>query len=272
LYPKIGHHFTIAVGGLRDLPISLTAFGLGGAGLVFTAAGVLRRFWRTDAVPLVIAALTGAGLLVVGGLAHPVEPMQISVRVIVLTIVAFCWIERAIAARGLARPARSVLAALGIVLATYAVARVVKRQAGGHLIREAHRAGTVWVARAMDDVTWLEANTAEGEPVFAFPDKGGLYFLSRTRNVTSYPVLLDQGFHTESQVTEAIRQIAASCATVGIWDRTRLASGVHHQDWFTLKPLYQAILRDYAIVAELPNGAYGLRRTTSCDLRDPRSD
>ncbi|HVI79272.1 MAG TPA: hypothetical protein VM715_14150, partial [Candidatus Acidoferrum sp.] len=114
----------------------------------------------------------------------------------------------------------------------------------------------------------LEAKTVEGERVFLFPDKGGSYFLTRTRNATSYPMMLDMGFNTEGQIREAISQLDSKCPQIGIWHWNRLASfAVGRPEWFTLKPLWQYIERTYDVVERFPNGAIGLRRKValSCE-------
>jgi hypothetical protein len=130
---------------------------------------------------------------------------------------------------------------------------------------QSHRAGRIWTRAALEELAWIEANTVEGERVFLLPDKAGLYFLSRTKNVTSYPILLDQEFFTGQQIDEARRQIEDRCAAVGVWDRTRLASGMTvRPDWFTLEPVYRSLMRDYATVATFADGAVGLRRKTPC--------
>jgi len=99
------------------------------------------------------------------------------------------------------------------------------------------------------------------QPIFLFPDKGGFYFLSRTRNALTYPKLFDMGFNSDAQVADAMQQIARKCPAVGIWHGTRLLSfGAVLPPRLTMKPLEQALLRDYDVIAEFSNGATALRR------------
>ena len=164
----------------------------------------------------------------------------------------------------------AALAALGVFIAAAAVARPARTQFVHHLVLEEHRAGKMWVfgpSGHLDELIWLEANAAENQSIFLFPDKGGLYFLSRTRSATPYPKLFDMGFNSDAQVDDAIRQIATKCPAVGIWHRDRLFSvGNNHPELNTLKPLEEALLRDYEVVTKFPNGASALRRkpATGC--------
>jgi hypothetical protein len=97
----------------------------------------------------------------------------------------------------------------------------------------------------LDDLSKLEANTVEGQPVFLFPDKGGFYFLSLTRGATPYPKLFDWGFSTDAHIADAIRQLASRCPAVGIWHGTRLLSfGAVLPPRLTMKPLEEALRRD----------------------------
>jgi hypothetical protein len=263
------HMLAVGVGGLENLPFWLTSFGLGGLGLGYAVIGVARRFWRSDPPSLVIIALAGAGLLVIGGVAHPIEPTLIGVRAVPLTIVAVYLLQRAAEWRA-ARPWPLVgVIVLGLILAGYAAVRPIRTQFTAPLVAEAHRAGTIWTY-GQDDLVWLEANTVEGQPVFLFPDKGGFYFFSRTRNPLSYPKLYDMGFSSDAQIADAIRQLVRSCPAVGIWHQNRLfAFGKNRPELDTLKPLEQVLLRNYDAAAEFPNGATALRRKPSapaCEL------
>jgi hypothetical protein len=143
------------------------------------------------------------------------------------------------------------------------------RAAAMPLVLETHRAGNIWThgpQSYLDDLSKLEANTVEGQPVFLFPDKGGFYFLSLTRGATSYPKLFDWGFSTDAHIADAIRQLASRCPAVGIWHGTRLLSfGAVLPPRLTMKPLEEALLRDYDVVAEFSNGATALcRKSLGC--------
>ena len=261
------HMFTFGVGGWSNLPLWLTSFGLGGLGLAYAVVGIARRFWRSASPSLVIIALTGAGLLVIGGLAHPIEPSLFGVRAVPLSIIGVYVLQRAVERR-MAHPwPLAALITLGTLIAAVAVSRPVRIQLTLPLLLETHRSGPMWTygpAGHLDELIWLEANTVEHQPVFLFPDKAGFYFLSRTRSATTYPKIYDMGFSSDAQIAEAIHQIATKCPAVGIWHRIRLFSVMADRpDLNTLKPLEEALSRDYDVVAEFPNGAAGLRRKPS---------
>ena len=255
------HVLGFYMGGVENLPIWLSSMGLGVLGLLYALAGIARRFWRKDDPSVVVLALTGAGLLVVGGIAHPIDRLYISAEAVPLTIVGVYFLQRLIERRVLhPLPLIAVIAIGAIVIwrgvsepvgATYANAR--------HL--EEHRAGKLWATRQQEEVAWLGANTVEGQLVFLFPEKGGLYFLTHTRNATSFPMMIDIGFNSDTQVRQAIRELASNCPQIGIWDWKRLLSYTPKpDDWFTLKPLWQYIERTYDQVEKFPNGSIGLRR------------
>ena len=255
------HVLTFGLGSWKLFPLWLTSFGLGGLGLAYAVSAVARRFWRSDPPSLVIVTLAGAGLLFIGGLAHPIEPTLFGVRAVPLTIIGVYLLQRAVQSR-VAYPALAVgLTALGVLVMGYAAIRPIRIQFTAPLVMEAHRAGKIWTYDRLDDLFWLEANTVEGQPVFLYPDKGGFYFLSGTRGAVSYPRLYDMGFNTNAQVADAIGQLAKQCPAVGIWHENRLLSfNTGRPELNTLKPLEQFLMRNYDIVAEFPNGAKALRR------------
>lgn len=163
-----------------------------------------------------------------------------------------------------------MLLGLAGFVAAYAIAGAVRRQSTSALHFQVHRAGAIWASRPIDELEWIELHTVVGQQVFLFPDKAGLYFLSRTRNATSYPILLDQGFYSDQQVAHAVSEIGARCPAVGVWDRSRLASVVMNRpDWFTLRPLHDALMRDYDVAITFAHGAVGLRRRAPCGAPRP---
>jgi hypothetical protein len=261
------HMFTFGLGGWSNLPLWLTSLGLGGLGLAYAVAGIARRFWRSASPALVVTALTGAGLLVIGGLAHPIEPSLFGVRAVPLSIIGVYVLQRTVERRTAHPWLLASLITLGTLIAAVAVSRPVRIQLTFPLLFETHRAGPIWSYGPfghLEELIWLEANTVENQPIFLFPDKAGFYFLSRTRSATPYPKLYDMGFSSNAQIADAIRQIATKCPAVGIWHRSRLFSvGANRPDLNTLKPLEAALLRDYDVVAEFPSGAAALRRKPS---------
>jgi hypothetical protein len=248
-------------GGTENLPIWLSSLGLGIVGFLYALVGIARRFWREDDPSVVVLSLTGAGLLFVGGIAHPIETFYIAVRAAPLTIVGVYCLQRLVERRVLhPLPLISVIA-VGVIVIWRAISVPVGATYANPRHLEEHRAGKIWATRLQEEVAWLGANTVEGQPVFLFPDKGGAYFLTHTRNATSFPMMLDIGFNSEAQIREAIRELDANCPQLGIWHPNRLFSvTAARPDWFTLKPLWQHIERAYDIVEQFPNGSIGLRR------------
>ena len=235
--------------------------GLGLLGFVYALVGLARRFWRKDDPSIVVLAITGAGLLVVGGMAHPIDRLYISVEVIPLTIVGVYVLQMLVERRVLhPLPLISVIA-IGVVVIWRAVAEPAGATYANARHLEEYRAGKIWATRHQEEVGWLEANAAEGQRVFLFPDKGGLYFLTHARNATSFPMMLDIGFNSEGQVRKATKELEANCPQLGVWDWNRLFSFVaKRDDWFTLRPLWQYIERTYDPVEKFPNGSVGFRR------------
>ena len=90
------HMLAFGVGEWTMFPVWLASFGLGGLGLAYALIGIARRFWRSDAPPLVIIALAGTGLMLIGGLVHPIEPTLFGVRAVPLTIVGLYALQRAV--------------------------------------------------------------------------------------------------------------------------------------------------------------------------------
>jgi hypothetical protein len=262
------HLLGVYFGGIENLPIWLSSLGLGVVGLLYALAGIARRFWREDEPSIVVLALTSAGLLVVGGIAHPIETFYIAARAVPLTILGVYFLQMLVERRVLhPLPLISVIA-VGIIVVWHAVSVPVGARYANPRHLEEHRAGKIWATRQQEEVAWLGANTVEGQPVFLFPDKGGLYFLTRTRNATSYPMMLDFGFNSELQIRHAIQQLEKECPQIGIWHWNRLVSfAVGRPDWFTLKPLWQYIEHTYDAVEQFPNGAMGLRRKPDSGCR-----
>jgi hypothetical protein len=267
LFEQYGTVHVGAIGLGDDYPLVISAFGLGGLGVAFAVIGSARRFWHSEPAAVVIIALTGAALVVIGGLAHPIEPTLFGARAVLLTSLGLLVIERfmdRLSGRpALLIPAILLGAGLAVYLGNFAIAYPITRQTSTLFQREEHRAGSIWVLSPFPELTWLEANAPEGQPVFLLPDKGGFYFLSRTRNATTFHLMLDMGFSSDAQVASAAGQIAGRCPEVGIWHANRLAAfAMNRPEWFTLRPLYEVLMQDYDRVAEFPNGAAAMRRKT----------
>jgi hypothetical protein len=269
-YPN-ANQFGVGLGGMRHFARTAILLGLGSSGLIYAGLGLRRRFWRTDPAPVVIMALTGMTLLLIGSWARPIEPTGFGVRAVPATIIGLLalreWIDRP-ASRAVHLLRLIAPGFLVLTLGVYAAARLVASQATRPMERRIHRAGAIWELGPWDDLAWLEEHTVAGEAVFLFPDKGGMFFLSRTRNATAFPWVSDMGFTSDRQIAAALDQTAAACPAVGIWDSGRLSSVVDvRPDRFSLRPLYRGLLRDYEVAEHLPNGSLALRRRPARTLQ-----
>jgi hypothetical protein len=254
------HLFAYGFGESENLPIWLSSFGLGCVGLIYVVAGVIRQFWKTDDPAVVILALTGGSVLL-AGIAHPIEPIQVAVRAVPLSIIGLHALQRIIARRFLHPFPLLAVVAVGAIVVWHIIDAPVGVQYANPKRLETYRAGQIWGTRLQEDTVWVQQNSVEGQKVFAFPDKGGLYFLTRTTNATSYPMLLEMGFHTPRQIDQAIAQLETTCPQIGIWHWNRLSSFVMNRpERFTLKPIWEYLQRNYDTVDTFPNGAIALRR------------
>jgi hypothetical protein len=213
---------------------------------------------------VVIVALVGTGMLLIGGAAHPIDADQLGPKAAPLMIVGTYALQQAVQTRVFRPWPLAGLTLLGAGLTARAVSHLIDVQITRPYVLEQHRAGKIWVfgpPSYLVDLAWLEANTVEGERVFLIPDKGGFNLLSRTRNATSYSSLLDGGFSTNAQVLDVTQQIARTCPAVGIWHRSRLNSFYDPRpEVATMLPLERVIFRDYEVVTEFSNGAVVMRR------------
>ena len=260
-YPELNQSYLDILPSLRTLPRELAQVTLGIGG-VMTAVACLLESWRTrSATPEVDVAglVSAAGLGMVAAMGHRgVYPMGVAVQACLLLPVLARWLERACAhGRGTARMlaiAVAVVAAAGLLHGS--VGLVVWRQLFEPMIREEHRAGAVWTPSPMPELSWIEANTAPGDPTFLMPAKGGHYFLSRTRNVTSFPYLIE-GQNTVEQGRRALAEIEAARPRVGVWDQRPWPRSAPGTDG-PLAFLYEGLLRSYD-AETLPNGAILMR-------------
>ena len=148
----------------------------------------------------------------------------------------------------------AVVAAAGLLHGS--VGLVVWRQLFEPMTREDHRAGAVWTPSPMPELSWIEAHTAPGEGTFLMPAKGGHYFLSRTRNVTSFPYMIE-GQNTVEQGRRALAEIESARPRVGVWDQRPWPRSAPGPDG-PLAFVYEGLLRSYD-AETLPNGAILMR-------------
>jgi len=260
-YPELNQSYLDVVPSLRTLPRELAQVVLGIGALLAAAACLLEsRRARPAASAVDVAGLvSAAGLGMVAAMGHRgLYPMGIAVQTCLLLPVLARWLERA-RAHG-SRTSRTLATAVAVVAAAGllhgAVGLVVWRQLFEPMTREEHRAGAVWTPSPMPELSWIEANTAPGDPTFLMPAKGGHYFLSRTRNVTSFPYLIE-GQNTVEQGRRALAEILAARPRVGVWDQRPWPRATPGTDG-PLAFLYEGLLARYD-AETLPNGAILMR-------------
>ena len=118
-------------------------------------------------------------------------------------------------------------------------------------------AGPAWIGAPALELEWIERRAAEGERLFVFPAGGMFFFLTHTRNATSFPAMVEGRFGAEAQ-RRALEEIDAARPRFGVWlaaERYKVPAGSP-----TLDPLYQGILARYDSEAVLANGTILLRR------------
>lgn len=260
-YPPMNLWYLDLVPSLRTLPRELAQGVLGLAGVL---AGILTlvESRRPDGEG---PGAGNAGLVSAGGLGMAVAmshralyPMGLAMQGCVLLPVLARLLERwRRGSRAWRRAATAILLILAAGLAHGSIGLVIWRQAFQTMTREAHRAGAVWTLEPMPELSWIEANTSPGEGTFLMPAKGGHYFLSRTRNVTSFPYLLE-GQNTIEHGRKALAEIEAARPRVGVWDQ-RPWPRTTPQSAGPLRFLYEGLLRSYD-AETLPSGVVLLRR------------
>jgi hypothetical protein len=261
-YPELNQSYVDLVPSLRTLPRELAQVTLG-IGAVIAAIVSLVRSRRAGAdAPAEEAAglISAAGLGMVTAMGHRgLYPMGIAVQTCLLLPVLACLVERGWH-RG-SRTSRALAAAVVVVTAAGllhgSVGLVVWRQLFQPMTLERHRAGAVWAPAPMPELAWIEAHTAPGDPTFLMPAKGGHYFLSRTRNATSLPYMIE-GQNTVEHGRRALHEIEAARPRVGAWDQRPWPRTTIGTDG-PLAFLYEGLLRSYD-AETLPSGVVLLRR------------
>ena len=237
----------------RTLPREAAQVVLAVAGVL----GALAALWRERRAPPDTArllALAGLGMLLATG-HRGLYPMGLAVQTAVLIPLALRTLLSGAGRGRVAARALLALVALGVAHGLFGF--VVWRQLMQPMVKEVHRAGTVWTARAMPELTWIESQTAPGEAAFLLPARGGHYFLTRTRDVTGFPYLIE-GQSTPEQARAALGQIEAARPRVGLWDQRPWPRGTPESDG-PLAFLFQELHVHYDF-ERLPSGVYLLRR------------
>jgi hypothetical protein len=213
---------------------------------------------ETDLVSLRLVALAGLGMAL-AHLQRAVYPLRLAAASALLLVPLAAALETLSRRPGRARQAsRGLLALLVFGSLWSGLGLVYRRQWEGRYSEETHRAGALLAPVALPELSWIEQNTRPGEEVFLLPNKGGLYLLSHTRNVTSFSRLELGGLNPPAQVTQALAEIERRRPAVGLLQEISgpLPSFV---DGFSLEPLYTGIRRRYKCEGRTPNGVLLLR-------------
>jgi hypothetical protein len=205
------------------------------------------------------ALVARAGLLAVlpvllgGGDAHALA--------VHATLLAVPAAAAAAGASSLGARARGALwagaAVMGFCTLYAAAATLAWRQWLQPSIRQRVRAGETWLGAPNRELAWLESQTRPGEAAFVFPAGGAYFFLTHTRNATSFPLMMD-GFFGDEPQRRALAELDAARPRAGIWiapQRFTPAAGRP-----TLDALYEGVMRRYVTERALPDGTLLLRR------------
>jgi hypothetical protein len=216
------------------------------AGIVsFRRAGGARR----------LCAAAGFGLLATVALGT-VDAHSLLVHSAVLSVCLAA--ELPLWSDGAARVSRSlVVAVLALGLLHGAVGLVVWRQWIQPMVRQRFRAGETWLGAPNAELEWIASQARPADAVFVFPAGGGSYFLTATRNATSFPYVVEGRFGADRQ-RQALAELDAARPAVGLWRSEQpIATFGAAED---LGTLYDGILARYDVAASLPSGALLLVR------------
>jgi hypothetical protein len=192
-------------------------------------------------------------------LQRAVYPLRLAAASALLLVPLFAALAMLSRRPGRARQASGGLLTLLVVGGLWSgLGLVYRRQWERRYTEETHRAGALLVPAALPELSWIERNTRPGEEVFLLPNKGGLYLLSHTRNVTSFSRLELGGLNTPAQVAQALAEIERRPPLVGLLQEISgpLPAFV---DGFSLEPLYTGIRRRYKCEGRTLNGVLLLR-------------
>ena len=205
-----------------------------------------------------LVARAGTGLLI-AALPRGTDPFALGTASCLLTVCLAHALERppSPSSAALVWSRRALLAVLAVGLLHGSIGFVIWRQHLQQQNRQRFRAGTAWNAVRAPEFEWIESRTAPGDPVFVFP-AGGMYsFLTRTRNPTSFPFMVE-GRATIAQQRQALAEIDAARPAVGVWlgaERFAVPAGRP-----TLDTLYRGLLESYEPERTLAGGTVLLRR------------
>lgn len=238
--------------------IRLAAWAVLVLGGIVAAVGSLRPGRPPEETGRRLAARAGLGVLLAPAVAHA-DAHTLAIQSTILAVclcASLARLGRPRAAAGwLARGAAAAVLAVGLAHGGFGL--IVLRQLVQVPVRQRFRAGDAWIAAPARDLEWVEANAAPGDPVVVFPAGGMFYFLTGTRNPTSYPAMVEGRASVEDQ-RRALAEIERARPAIGVWvaaERFPVGPGVP-----SLDTLYEGILRSYEPEATLANGTVLLRR------------
>ena len=232
------------------------------AGLAAGARWLRQDGVRGDGLAAERLAVRAGLLLLMASVAGDLEPYTLAVHGMLLSVAAAAAAEAAgggtaAERRSLSWARRTVAAVLAFCTLYGAASLVVWRQWMLPVVRQRFRAGEAWLGAPNAELAWLESSTHPSERVFVFPAGGGSYFLTWTRNATSFPCMIE-GEAGEVEQRQALAEIDAAPPAFGIWmggQRFLPAPGRPRLD-----VLEQGIFRRYVIERTLPDGTALLRR------------
>ena len=194
--------------------VAWAAMVLGGAA---SAAAFLRPGRPPAESGIRLVARAGLGVLLAPAVAH-IDAQTLTVQATVLLVPLVAALDALVASP---RPAhrwvaRAAAALLGVGLLHGAFGLVVWRQLTQTQIRQWFRAGPAWIGAPARELEWIERRAAEGERLFVFPAGGMFFFLTHTRNATSFPSMVEGRFGVEEQ-RRALQEIDAARPRFGVW-------------------------------------------------------
>jgi hypothetical protein len=232
-----------------------TAMVLGGAA---SAVAFLRPGRPPAESGIRLVARVGLGVLLAPAVAH-IDAQTLTVQATILLVPLVAALEALLGSPRSAHRwvARVAAALLGVGLLHGAFGLIVWRQLTQTQIRQRFRAGAAWIGAPAQELDWIERRAAEGERLFVFPAGGMFFFLTHTRNATSFPSMVEGRFGVEAQ-RRALREIDAARPRFGVWlaaERYPVPPGSP-----TLDTLYEGLLERYEAEEVLANGTILLRR------------
>ena len=265
----------LGFGELRVAPRTLAHLALGSGCLAsalgfIVGSGILAGNAASDSrlagrqAPLRLVALTGLGLAL-AYLQRAIYPARLAVASALLLVPLASALEALSQRTGIARYAsRAFLACLVFGCLWSSLGLIYRRQWQRAYRPESHRAGTILPLAPMPELSWIERNTRPGEAVFLLPNKGGFYFLSQTRNPTSFSRLELGGLNPPDQLRVLAHEIEVRQPRVGVWQEVAVLPAFLSQS--SLDPLYREIRRGYKCEDRTRGGALLLRRRAATDL------